>query len=179
MAHLASVRLHHRDGVIIGAADAAVRQSFFPAQREFPRHQHVAPTRTLVVTGVTMLSRKDRNRARAVALLSMAGGLWLLASLPSGFSMAQIAVFAGPGIVLALATDWASHVIVRRDFNWAHGLQAAAIGGTIFPPFVALFFAWSGSFGPNLLVTLLVFSAWLALFCGLAFAGLSWLAAHS
>lgn len=122
-----------------------------------------------------MLSRTHRNRARTLALLATAAVLWLLASLPSGFSVAQIAVFAGPGVVLALATDWASHAVARRDFNWHHGLQAAGIGATIFPPFVALFFAWSGSFGPDLLVTLLVFSAWLALFCGLSFAGLSWL----
>ena len=126
-----------------------------------------------------MLSRRDRNRARGLGLAAAAAALWLFASLPSGFSLVQIAVFAGPGVVLALATDWASHVIVRRDFNWHHGLQAAAIGATIFPPFVALFFAWSGSFGPELIVTLLVFSAWLALFCGLFFAGLSWLASRS
>jgi hypothetical protein len=122
-----------------------------------------------------MLSHRSVHRARTLALTATAAGIWLLASVPSGFSPVQIAVFAGPGIVLALATDWASHVGTRREFDWRHGLKAAAVGATFFPPFVAVFFAWSGTFGADLIIALLVFTAWLALLCGFMFAGFSWL----
>src|SRR5690242_15106176 len=144
---------------MIGGATDRVRPTFFPSQPEFPRQRLVASGRTLQRNEVTMSSRKGVTRARAVAQVILAGGVWLLASLPSGFSIVQIAVFAGPGVVLALATDWASRAIVRQEFNWVHGLRAAAFGAVIFPPFVALFFAWSGSFGADLIVALLVFSA--------------------
>jgi hypothetical protein len=106
-------------------------------------------------------------------LIATAASLWLIASLPSGFSVVQLAMFVGPGIVLALAVDWASHAGARREWDWEHGRRAAAFGAAIFPPFVALFFSWSGSFGPELMIALLVFSAWLALFCGLLFAALT------
>ena len=126
-----------------------------------------------------MRTRRHLIRLRALSLAGIAAGLWLAASVPSGFSVAQLAMFAGPGIVLALAADWASHAGSQREWDWRHGLHAAGVGAAVFPPFVALFVAWSGSFGPELMVTLLVFSAWLALFCGWLFAVLTRSTNHS
>jgi hypothetical protein len=103
----------------------------------------------------------------AALWLSLAASLWLVASVPSGFSIAQIAMFIGPGIVLAIAASWASHAAFPQAWTWQHGARAAAIGAGTFPPFVALFFAWAGTFGSNVLVMLLVLSAWLAMLFGL------------
>lgn len=94
-------------------------------------------------------------------------GVWFAASIPSGFHLLQIAMFIGPGIVLALAASWASHAAFPNRWNWYRGRHAALVGAVVFPPFVALFFAWAGTFGSTTLVALLVFSAWLAVLGGL------------
>lgn len=113
-----------------------------------------------------MGTRRRRSIRRAI-VWSLAAASWLVASVSSGFSVVQIAMFVGPGVVLAIATGWASHAAFPQRWNWRRGLSAAAVGAVAFPPFVALFFAWAGTFGPATLVTLLVFSAWLAVLCGL------------
>jgi hypothetical protein len=117
-----------------------------------------------------MLALGRHRVIRVVLWLSLTASLWLAASLPSGFGIAQIAMFIGPGIVLAIAASWASHAAFPRVWTWQHGARAAAIGAALFPPFVVLFFAWSGTFGPEVMMTLLVFSAWLAVLCGLMIA---------
>lgn len=107
---------------------------------------------------------------RAVLWTSFAAATWIAASVPSGFSMIQIAMFAGPGLVLAIAASWAAHAAFPHEWNWRNGLRAAVIGAVAFPPFVAVFFAWAGTFGAPVMVTLLVFSAWLAVLGGLMIA---------
>lgn len=107
---------------------------------------------------------------RALAWTALSVALWLAASLPSGLGVVQIAMFAGPGVVLAVAASWASHAAFPGEWSWSDGLRAAVVGAIAFPPFVALFFAWGGTFGSSVLVTLLVFSAWLAVLCGLIIA---------
>jgi hypothetical protein len=91
---------------------------------------------------------------------------WLVTSIPSGFSVAQIAFFAGPGIVLALAGSWAGHAAAPHEWTWRDGRRAALVGAAVFPPFVALYFAWAGSVGAGVVVTLLVLSTWFTLFVG-------------
>ena len=117
-----------------------------------------------------MFALRHRPIIRALLWTSLGAGLWLMASLPSGFSIVQISMFIGPGVVLAIATSWASHATFPARWTWRHGLRAAAVGAVGFPPFVALFFAWAGTFGSATLVTLLVFSAWLAVLSGLMMA---------
>jgi hypothetical protein len=109
----------------------------------------------------------SRRSLRHAMLWTLAAAAWLVASMSSGFALVQIAMFAGPGIVLAIAASWAGHAGVPHQWTWRHALSAATIGALSFPPFVALFFAWAGTFGSTALVTLLVFSAWLAVLSGL------------
>lgn len=113
-----------------------------------------------------MFGDRPRRVASWVLWTSLAGAAWLVASRASGFGVVQIAMFVGPGVVLAIAASWASHSAFPRDWSWRHGLRAATIGAGAFPPFVALFFAWAGTFGSTVMVTLLVYSAWLAILCG-------------
>jgi hypothetical protein len=112
----------------------------------------------------------SRRTLRLATLWSLAAGAWFVASVASGFAVVQIAMFAGPGIVLAIAASWASHAGFPHRWSWRHALNAATLGALSFPPFVALFFAWAGTFGSAALVTLLVFSAWLAVLSGLMIA---------
>lgn len=117
-----------------------------------------------------MAASRNHHTRRVIGWTLFGALSWLAASLPSGFSIVQIAMFIGPGVVLAIAASWASHAASPRDWTWRHGLRAAAIGAGVFPPFVAAFFAWAGTFGPDVMVTLLVFSAWLAVLSGLLIA---------
>lgn len=113
---------------------------------------------------------KRRTDRHLITWTLLAAMLWVAVSIPSGFSVVQIAMFIGPGIVLAIAVSWASHAAFPDDWTWQHGLRAAAVGAGAFPPFVAAFFAWAGTFGSSSMVTLLVFSAWLAVLFGLVLA---------
>ena len=117
-----------------------------------------------------MLVAGHRPIIRTILRTLLGAALWLVASVPSGFSVLQIAMFIGPGVVLAIATSWASHAAFPRRWSWRHGLRAAVVGAVGFPPIVAAFFAWSGTFGSETMVTLLVFSAWLAVLSGLMMA---------
>jgi hypothetical protein len=113
---------------------------------------------------------RRRPVVRVIAKTLVAAGLWIAASVPSGFGIAQIAMFAGPGVVLAIATSWASGAAYPDEWSWRHALRAAAFGAAVFPPFVALFLAWAGTYDRPAMVTLLVVSAWLAVLGGLAIA---------
>ena len=103
--------------------------------------------------------------------------LWLCASIPTGFPISQISMFAGPGIVLAVAANWASHAANPSRLTWRHGFRAAVLGAVLFPPLIAFYFAWGGSFGTGVFMTLLIFSTWLALMAGLIVATLRMLSA--
>jgi hypothetical protein len=117
-----------------------------------------------------MVEMRHRPIVRTIVKASLAAGLWLAASLPSGFGIAQIAMFAGPGVVLAIAMSWGAGAASPGDWTWHHALRAAGFGAAVFPPFVALFFAWAGTFAAVTMVTLLVVSARLAVLGGLAVA---------
>ncbi len=117
-----------------------------------------------------MFALKTHRLVRATVWTVVAVVTWLAASVPSGFSVAQIAMFIAPGMVLSIAMNWTSYAAFPERWRWPHGLRAAAIGAGIFPPFVALFCAWAGTFGSGVMLTLLVFSAWVAVLGGLMIA---------
>ena len=69
------------------------------------------------------LSRRSLRRALPWPLAVAA---WLAASVSSGFAVTQIAMFAGPGVVLAVAASWASHAGFPYRWNW----RGTGLGGT-------------------------------------------------
>ena len=111
-----------------------------------------------------------RHRPRAwigrAAVLAVAILLWQVSTTQSGYSYAELVVFAGPAMVLAIAGNWASAAFRHDGWNWTRALRAAVLGAILLPPMlaaaIALFSAWNGS---AVLLTFIL-GAWLALGTG-------------
>ena len=101
-----------------------------------------------------------------VALLTVA--LWSAASLPSGFAVQELLMFAAPGAVLAIAASWMSRAFSRGTWGWADGAKAALRGALFLPPVIAFGIAFLAALNRAAIVVIFVFGAWLALGCGLA-----------
>lgn len=103
---------------------------------------------------------------RYLAFTVLIAGFWIVALVPSGFGIFQLSMFAAPGMVLAVATSWMAHALSPDKWDWDKAFGAAVIGATAFPPFVALFVAWSATLDANMMGMLFVLSSWLALVGG-------------
>ena len=115
-----------------------------------------------------------RRIASGATTLAAAGSLWMLTGIPTGFPMSDLAVFAGPGIVLAIAMSWTYHGFARDQWTWSRALHAAIAGAVFYPPLVALAVAWSGTLGPSVMVFLFVMTSWCALGAGAVGAVARW-----
>lgn len=104
-----------------------------------------------------------RYGAAGLALIA----LWTVATTLSGFTVVQIVVFAGPGLVLAISASWMAHVFSPTDWTWDDALSAGAAGAAVFPPLVAFVVAWGATFDSGMTVALFVFGSWFALATGL------------
>jgi hypothetical protein len=114
------------------------------------------------------MSTHEIRRVIRYGLITLGvGAMWVLATVPSGFSAFQLALFAGPGMVLAIAMSWTAHAFTPEEFDWGDTLSAGAFGAAAFPPVVGLFVAWTSTFNPNVMIVLLILSSWLALGAGL------------
>lgn len=99
-------------------------------------------------------------------------GLWSAATVPSGYSYVELLVFAGPGMVLAIAMSWAAHTFARSQFTWTDGLRAGIIGGAVLPPVIAFMVALSATADHGAILVTFVLGSWLALASGVLVAAL-------
>lgn len=111
-------------------------------------------------------TRRPTGWPRYVAITVLIAAFWIVALVPSGFGIFQLSMFAAPGMVLAVATSWMTHALSPEKWDWDNAFEAAMIGATAFPPFVALFVAWSATLDANTMGTLFVLGSWLALVGG-------------
>jgi hypothetical protein len=122
-----------------------------------------------------MLMRAPRPSirwSRYLAVAAIIAALWTVALVPSGFGVLQLLMFAAPGMVLAVATSWAAHAFTPERWEWEDAFVAAVLGATAFPPFVALFVAWSATLDTNMMGFLFVLGSWVALAAGLVGGGI-------
>lgn len=82
--------------------------------------------------------------------------LWILVTIPTGFPLVDLSVFTAPGIVFAIAMNWAWNAPAPASHDWRGAIDAAMIGAVLFPPFVALILAWSGTLAPGAMEIVLV-----------------------
>ena len=101
--------------------------------------------------------------------------LWLTITIPTGFPFSELAAFAGPGVVLAIAMSWTANSLRRDHWNWRSALHAAAAGAILYPPLVAFITAWGGTLGMQAMVVLFVLTSWVVLGAGAFGAVLRWL----
>lgn len=109
------------------------------------------------------VSRAIRYGAVGLALVAV----WAFAAVQSGFGIVQIAVFAGPGLVLAVAASWMAHIFSSADWTWDNALNAGVAGALIFPPVVAFIVAWGATMDSSMTIFIFVFGSWFALAVGL------------
>ncbi|HVX38544.1 MAG TPA: hypothetical protein VHB25_03140 [Gemmatimonadaceae bacterium] len=99
-------------------------------------------------------------------------GLWSAATVPSGYSYVELLVFAGPGMVLAIAMSWAAHAFARSHFTWDDGLRAGLIGGAVLPPVLAFTVALTATTDHGAILVTFVLGSWFALASGVLVAAL-------
>jgi len=115
-----------------------------------------------------MRSRRTRLRWVLGSLLGLGTvWLWWLATSPSGFSVLELLIFTGPGMVLAIATSWANHTFGRESWEWRDALVAGLIGAAVLPPILAFNIALLAALNSGAVVVTFVLGAWLALGIGL------------
>lgn len=91
---------------------------------------------------------------------------WLLALVPTGLDLHDLASFSALGAILWLAFGAAVHVASRRDWPWRSTLRSALLGATVLPPILALLVAVAGVDRPQQLLMLFIFGAWLTIGAG-------------
>lgn len=89
--------------------------------------------------------------------------LWWFAEAQSGHTATELAMFAGPGIVLTMAASWSSHAFHRDEWTWAAGMRTALIGGLISPPLIGFAIAFLAAMNHEAVLLIFVLGAWLAL----------------
>lgn len=92
--------------------------------------------------------------------------VWLLALVPTGLALHDLASFAALGTILWTAFSATAHVLARRDWAWRAALRAAILGAAVLPPVIAVLVAIAGVERPQQLLSLFVYGAWLTVAAG-------------
>jgi hypothetical protein len=100
-------------------------------------------------------------RRSIVTLLTIA--LWGFTVAQSGYTAAELAMFAGPGIVLTLAASWSSRVFDRDQWTWVAGMRTVLVGGLISPPLIGFGIAFLTAMNRDAVLLIFILGAWLAL----------------
>jgi hypothetical protein len=116
-----------------------------------------------------------KHTAQWLLVIAVGAGLWLTVTVPTGFPVSELAAFAGPGVVLAIAMSWSANSLRRSEWSWRSALHAAAAGAILYPPLVAFVTAWGGTLGEQAMVVLFVMTSWVVLGAGAFGAILRWL----
>ena len=98
--------------------------------------------------------------------LVVAVTLWGVSTTQSGYSIVELLVFAGPGIVLAIAANWAASAFSRDTWSWSDALRASGLGAVFLPPIIAAGIAFFSAWNTNAVVLTFILGAWLALAAG-------------
>ena len=119
---------------------------------------------SMVVRHQFSMTHSDRTKwiVRTIAA-ALTIALWRFTIVHSGYTAAELAMFAGPGLVLTLAASWSSRVFNRDQWTWSAGLRAAAIGAVVTPPLVGFGLAFLSAMNHDALPLVFVLGAWLAL----------------
>ena len=99
--------------------------------------------------------------------VGIAAAMWLVAIVPSGIGVFELAVFTAPAAALGLFLRWASCLFAPRRWTWRVASQAALAGAMFLPPLLASLVTIAGLQRPQELLTLFVLGAWIALGFGL------------
>lgn len=91
---------------------------------------------------------------------------WLLALVPTGLGLHDLASFCALGAMLWLTFGSAAHVAARRDWPWRSALRSALLGAGILPPIVAVLVAIAGIDRPQQLLSLFIYGAWITIAAG-------------
>lgn len=96
-------------------------------------------------------------------VLALAIGLWRLTETHSGYTAAELIMFAGPGIVLTIAASWSSRVFRRDEWTWEAGMRMAVVGALVMPPLIGFGIAFLAAMNPEAVLLIFILGAWLAL----------------
>ena len=109
------------------------------------------------------MSRSDRRKwiVRTIAA-ALTIALWRFTEVHSGYTAAEMAMFAGPGLVLTMAASWSSRIFHRDEWTWAAGLRTAIIGALVSPPLIGFGLAFLSAMNHEAVLLVFIVGAWLA-----------------
>ena len=122
------------------------------------QHHMVEPTHSSMSRSSSRHQWIARSLVAAVAIV-----LWPLTSAKSGYTAAELLMFAGPGIVLTMAASWSARVFHRDEWTWAAGMRAILVGGLVSPPIIGLSIAFLAALNHEAVLLIFILGAWLAL----------------
>ena len=88
--------------------------------------------------------------------------LWRFTVAHSGYTAAELFMFAGPGIVLTMAASWSSRVFHRDEWTWTAGMRAAALGAFAAPPLIGFGIAFLSAMNHDAVLLIFIVGAWVA-----------------
>lgn len=89
--------------------------------------------------------------------------LWRFTEAQSGYSVVELLMFAGPGIVLTMAVSWSSRMFHPAEWTWTVGMRAAIIGALVSPPAIGFGLAFLSAMNHDAVLLIFILGAWLAL----------------
>ena len=122
----------------------------------------------MVVRHQLFMTRSDSTKwiVRAIAA-TLTIVLWRFTELHSGYTAAEMVMFAGPGLVLTMAASWSSRIFHRDEWTWTTGLRTAMIGALVTPPLIGFGLAFLSAMNHEAVLLIFILGAWLALAGGI------------
>jgi hypothetical protein len=120
---------------------------------------------SMVVRHRHFMTRSDRRAKWIIRTIGAAltVALWWFTELHSGYSVSELVMFAGPGLVLTMAASWSSHIFHRDEWTWAVGMRTALIGVLVTPPLIGFGLAFLSAMNHDAVLVIVILGAWLAL----------------
>ena len=97
----------------------------------------------------------------AVAAATIA--LWAFTETHSGYTAAELLMFAGPGIVLTMAASWSSRLFRRDEWTPSARMRTVAIGAFVSPPLIGFGIAFLSAMNHDAVLLIFILGAWAAL----------------
>ena len=120
---------------------------------------------SMVARHQPFMSRSELRTKWVVRALvaALAIALWRFTELHSGYSASELAMFAGPGLVLTMAASWSSRIFRRDEWTWSAGMRTAIVGLLLSPPLIGFGLAFLSAMNRDASLLIFILGAWLAL----------------
>jgi len=127
-------------------------------RRRQTQHHIVEPNQSPMSRSRSRRQWIVRSIAAAFAI-----ALWRVTLAKSGYSLGELVMFAGPGIVLTMGASWSARMFHPDEWTRAAGMRTILIGALVSPPLIGLSIAFLSAMNHEAVLLIFILGAWLAL----------------